>query len=206
MDRTISVGGTGRVVIAPDVVDVRIGVVMTRMTVGEARTAAAEIAARVLAAVEGSGVAPADIQTETLSVQPEYDYEPAGPRLKGQQVTFRYAITVRDLDRLGRVIDDALAAGATNLDSVVFRHHDPHAIEREARIAAMADARSRAELLAAEAGVALGEVVSIAEGSAAAPPHPFARAKLALAEAAPSPVEAGSLEIEAAVSVVYRIA
>lgn len=205
MDRTISVTGHGRISAVPDVADVRVGVVVTRPTVGEARRTAAELAGRVLAAVRTIGVEAADIQTETLAVQPEYDYVESGPRLKGQQVSHRYAITVRDLAALAAVIDDALAAGATNLDGVSFRHHDAAAAERAARIAAMADARARAELLATEAGVAVGEVVSIAEVDGVAPPRPMPMAKLAMAEAS-TPVEAGAIEVEAAVAVVYRIA
>jgi uncharacterized protein len=180
--------------------------VVTRPTVADARQVAAGIAARVLTAVRAAGVDPADIQTESLAVQPEYEYEPSGPRLKGQQFAHRYAVTVRDLSRLGAVIDDALAAGASTLDGVVFRHRDPVEIERQARIAAMADARSRAELLATEGGVAIGALISIAEGDAGAPPRPLHRAKLAMAEAAPTPVEAGTVEVEAAVTVVFAIA
>ena len=206
MDRTISVTGHGRVVTAPDVADVRVGVVVTRPTVREARGVAAELATRVLAAARAAGIEAADIQTESLAVQPEYEYDQSGQRLKGQQVAHRYAHTVRNLESLGTVIDDALAAGATNLDSVTFRYHDPLAVERQARIAAVADARERAELLAAEAGVALGKVVSVAEVEGGSPPRPLARMKLAMAEDASTPVEAGSIEIEAGVAVVFEIA
>lgn len=206
MDRTITVTGRGRVSVAPDTAEVRLGVVATRPTVADARQAAAGISTRVLAALRAADVDPADIQTESLAVQPEYEYEPSGPRLKGQQVAHRYAITVRDLSALGAVIDDALAAGASTLDGVAFRHREPMELERQARIAAMADARSRAELLATEGGVALGAVLSIAEGDGGAPPRPLPMAKLAMAEAAPTPVEAGSVEVEAAVTVVFAIA
>jgi uncharacterized protein YggE len=206
MDRTISVTGHGRVVTAPDVADVRLGVVVTRPTVREARGVAADVAARVLAAVRAAGIESADIQTEALAVQPEYEYDQSGQRLKGQQVAHRYALTVRNLESLGTVIDDALAAGATNLEGVNFRYHAPLAAERQARIAAMADARERAELLAAEGGVALGKVISIAELEGGLPPRPLARMKLAMAEDASTPVEAGSVEIEAAVAVVFEIA
>jgi uncharacterized protein YggE len=205
MKRTISVHGSGRVIATPDVADVRVGVTVTRPTVAEARRDAAEVAARVLAAVTAQGVARADVRTETLTVQPDYEYLDRGPRLRGQQVSNRFAVTVRNLEVLAGVIDDALAAGATTLDGVGFRHHDPPALEREARSIAVRDARERAELLATEAGVKLGSVVSIAETGAAPPPRPMAMYRMAAAEAAPTPVEGGSLEIVAGVEVTFSI-
>jgi uncharacterized protein YggE len=208
MKRTITVTGSGRVVVVPDVADVRLGVSVTRPSVGEARQAAAETAARVLEVVTAAGVARADVRTATLQVQPEYEYTDRAPRLKGQQVIHQYVVTVRSLDTLGRVIDEALAAGATTLDGVAFRTADPASAEAAARAAAVADARSKAEALAAEAGVAVGDVVSIAEATSGGVPRPLllkARA-MAMAEAAPTPVEAGSDEVVVSIVATYAIA
>ena len=74
MDRTVTVTGTGRVVISPDIADVRLGVTVTRPTVAGARQDAAEVAARILEAVERVGIERRDVQTSTLSVHPEYEY------------------------------------------------------------------------------------------------------------------------------------
>jgi uncharacterized protein YggE len=208
MKRTITVTGTGRVVVVPDVADVRLGVTVTRPTVAEARAAAAETAARILDAVTAAGVARADVRTASLQVQPEYEYTDRQPRLRGQQVLHQYLVTVRALDGLGRVIDDALAAGATTLDGVSFRTADPATAEAAARAAAVGDARAKAEALAAEAGVAVGAVVSIAEATLGGGPRPMvmkARA-MAMAEAAPTPVEAGTDEIAVSVVVTFEIA
>jgi uncharacterized protein YggE len=113
---------------------------------------------------------------------------------------------VRTLDSLGRVIDDALAAGATTLDGVTFRTADPASAEAAARVAAVRDARAKAEALATEAGVALGDVVSVAEVAPGGGPRPLmAKARMALAEAAPTPVEAGSEEITVSVLVAFAI-
>ncbi len=208
MKRSITVSGLGRVAVVPDVADVRLGVSVTRPSVAEARTAAAETASRILDAVTAAGVARSDVRTASLQVQPEYEYLERTQRLKGQNVSHQYLVTVRALDVLGRVIDDGLAAGATTLDSVSFRSGDPAAAESAARVAAVRDARAKAEALAAEAGVAIGDVISIAEAVGGPVPRPMAgRVKMmAVAEAAPTPVEAGTDEVSVAIVATFAIA
>ena len=208
MKRTISVVGTGRAVTVPDIADVRLGVAVTRPTVAEARSAAAEIATRIRDAMTALGVERSDIRTSSLVVQPEYDYRDGDQQLRGQAVTHQYVVVVRDLERLGPIVDGGLAAGATTLDGVGFRTADPASAQAAARVAAFGDARARAEGLAKEAGVALGPVVAIAEAEPAGIPRPLGLGKAALmrAEAAPTPVEAGEGEIVVNLAVVFAIA
>ena len=207
MKRTISVAGTGRAATVPDIADVRLGVAVTRPTVAEARSAAAEIATRIRDALTALGVERSDIRTASLVVQPEYDYKDGVQQLRGQSVTHQYVVVVRDLERLGPIVDGSLAAGASTLDGVGFRTADPAPAQAAARVAAFADARARAEALAKEAGVALGPVVAIAEAEPAGIPRPFGLGKTALmrAEAAPTPVEAGEDEVVVHLSVVFGI-
>jgi uncharacterized protein YggE len=205
MKRSITVSGLGRVAVAPDVADVRLGVSVTRPTVGEARGAAAEVATRILDAVTATGVARADIRTSSLQVQPDYEYSERTQRLRGQNVSPQYLVTVRSRDTLGRVIDDALAAGATTLDGVAFRSGDPSKAEAAARIAAVRDAREKAEALAGEAGVALGDVLAIARRPARCLARWEAAADAGCDEAAPTPVEAGTDEVAIAIVVTFAI-
>jgi len=206
MDRTITVTGVGRVMVTPDIADVRIGIAQTRPTVAEARAAAAQRAEHVVAAVLSAGVDRADVRTASLVVQPDIEYTDRTPRVRGHQVNHQYLVTVRDLARLGAVIDGALAAGATGLDGVSFRNADAAGADDRARVEAIRDARRRAELLAGEAGVRVGEVVAIAESTPGSIPRPMAAgARLALAEAAPTPVEAGTSEVVAAATVTFAI-
>jgi uncharacterized protein YggE len=204
---TIVVSGTGRVAVQPDVADLRLGVAISRPTVDAARAAAAEAMTAILAAVEAAGVARRDVRTMMLSVQPRYDYKDAeAPRLVGYDLANVVEVTVRALAGLGGVVDGALAAGATSLDGLAFRLADPADAERQARTAAVAEARARAEVLAAAAGVEIGGVTDIVE-SGAPPTWPQPRmAKLAMAADAGTPVEAGSTEIAVTVTVSFRIA
>lgn len=207
MTRTIAVSGTGRANTVPDVADVRLGVVVTRPTVAEARSAAAETSNRILQALAAIGVDRTEVRTASLIVQPEYDYKDGVQQLRGQSVTHQYLVTVRDLDRLGRVVDDGLLAGATSLDGVAFRTADPAPAHAAARVAAYRDARSRARALAAEAGVRLGRVLQIAEVETPGGPRPFRAGKLGMiaAEAVPTPIEAGEGEVAISVKVLFGI-
>jgi len=170
-EHTISVGGTGRVVLSPDIADLRLGVNVTATTVKAARAAAAKSMTAVIASLRDLGIAERDIQTTILSLQPVYDHSKSSnpPRLVGYTFTNAVAVTVRDLALLGDAIDDALAAGANSLDSVTFRVDDQAAAEKQAREAAMAEAKAKAQALAAAAGVSITGVASISETVAPIP-------------------------------------
>jgi len=160
----------------------------------------------ILAAVADAGVERRDVRTALLSVQPRYEYrENQPPTLAGYDLANVVEVTVRDLARLGDVVDGTLRAGATSLDQLSFRVADPEPAEREARLRAMAVARARADVLADAAGLRIVGVSDIVEGGA--PPVPMPRVKterMMLAADAATPVEAGSMEISVSVTVSYR--
>ena len=203
---TIVVSGTGRVAVRPDVADLRLGVTVAKPTVEAARGEAAATMDAILRAVDGAGVARADVRTAMLSVQPRYDYRDGrAPVLTGYEIANVVEVSVRDLSALGDVIDATLTAGATSMDALSFRLADPRPAEREARRQAMAEARSRADVLAEAAGVTVQGVSDIVEGQQVRPPGPVAKAeRMALAADAGTPVEAGTLEVAVTVSVTYR--
>jgi uncharacterized protein YggE len=203
---TIVVGGTGRIAVVPDVAELRLGISIARPTVAAARAAAAESMAAVLAAVTHAGVARADVRTTLLSVQPRYDYRDGkAPTLTGYDLSNVVEVTVRDLAILAAVVDGALTAGATSLDGLTFRVDDPREPERAARIAAVAEARARAEILAAAAGVTITGVAGIVEGGPPpGSPQPKAARMMVVAEAA-TPVESGTTDIAVTVTVTFRI-
>ncbi len=211
-EHTISVTGTGRVVVSPDIADLRVGVSVNKPTVKAARESAAEIMTRVVAALRKLGIADADIQTTILSLQPIYDYSTNSnpPRLTGYQLSNSVSVTIRNLDKVGDAIDNTLAAGATSFDGVTFRVDDPAKAEAQAREAAMAQAKAKAETLAKGAGVSLQGVASISETSSPVPYPIFYGARDAAGMAAPdksvpTPVEAGTNEVTVSVAVTYVI-
>lgn len=207
-EHTISVTGVGRVTIAPDVADLRLGVQLSRPTVKAARADAAVAMTKVIAALRSAGIAEKDIQTAALSLQPMYDYGTGGTqgRLTGFMITNAVSATVRDLDRVSDAVDGAMAAGATTVDGVTFRVEDQAAAEAQARTQAMAQAKAKAAQLASAAGVSIVGVASIAEGSASVPvPMPYAAGAKAAALDASTPIQVGTNEIEVSVSVSYLI-
>ena len=206
-DHTISVTGTGRIVLTPDTADVRLGVAMTGRTVKAVRASAATAMTAVIASLRQAGIADRDIQTTTLSLQPTYDYSGSSypPRVTGYSLTNAVAVTVRNLDSLGDAIDGALAAGATSLDGVTFRVADQAGAEAKARQAAMDEASGKAKALADAAHVSIAGVASISETVA---PIPYPVQYFAAAGApkdASTPVMSGTTEVSVTVAVVYLI-
>jgi uncharacterized protein YggE len=205
-EHTITVTGTGRVILAPDVADLQLGVSVTRPTAAEARAVAADAMTKVVAAIKKAGIADKDIQTSTLSLQPVYDYSQNGNgKLTGFQLTNAVSVTLHDITKVGDLVDDGVAAGATSVDGVNFRVDDPTSAESQARTAAVADARAKANALATAAGTSISGVSAITETSSPVPtPIPYAAAAPAK-DAMSTPVQPGTTEIDVMVTVVYRI-
>ncbi len=209
-EHTISVTATGRVIVSPDIADLRLGVSVTKPTVKAARAQAAESMTKVIAALKALGIADADLQTSMLSLQPNYDYSTNSnpPKLTGYTLSNSVAVTIRDLDKVGDAIDDSLAAGATTLDGVTFRVDDPAKAAQQARQQAMTQAKAQADTLASAAGVSIVGVASISETSGPMPYPVFYgadRAGAAVAQDVATPVQAGTNEVTVSVSVAYLI-
>ncbi|HET7029816.1 MAG TPA: SIMPL domain-containing protein [Candidatus Limnocylindrales bacterium] len=203
----IAVPGRGAVRVQPDIADVRLGAVIVRPTAADARSAAASTMDAILAALRAGGVAPRDLRTTLLSLDAVRDYSDGSQRITGYQLSNTVEATIRSIASTGLLVDAALAAGATSLDGLTFRLDDPTDALAEARRLAVRDARARAETLAAEAGVALGRVVSITEGGALppGPPRPIALFRAKAASDASTPVESGTSEIAVEVTVEFAI-
>jgi uncharacterized protein YggE len=146
----VSVTGRGEAQAAPDVAFFDVGVELDAPTVGAARTGAAKSAERIIASLKKNGVAAKDIQTSSLSIQPRYDHAAGRDRITGYSVTTSVTVKARNLDLIGSLIDDAIAAGgnATRVNGIRFGFDDPARLRDDARQRAVADARRRAEELA----------------------------------------------------------
>jgi uncharacterized protein len=173
----------------------------------EARAAMAETQSSILSSVRRLGVAPADVQTDQLALHPEYDFDKDGGRtLRGYVATNVVRVTVRRIDDAGKVVDGAVAAAKNDarVDGVSFELSDSAALRAEARKLAVADARKRAEQLAADLGVELGEPIAIEEIAASAPGPVLYRAEM-MKQSADTPVEPGSVEGRVTVRVRWSI-
>jgi uncharacterized protein YggE len=206
----ISVLGSGSAFGAPDVAVLQLGVSVLKPSVAEAREQAASTMQDVLDSMKDNGIEEDDIQTARFSVQAEYDYKRGEQELRGFRVTNIVTAKLRDIDKTGDVLDDAIKAGGdlVEVQSVEFTIDDPDGLAEEARREAVEDARQKAEALAELADVKLGKPLSISE-SGEPRPIPF-RAVAEEMEAAPgaappTPIEVGELEVSIDVQVVYAI-
>lgn len=165
----ITVSGEGEVRAAPDIMTLSIGIEVEEATVAAAREGAADAANRLLDSLKSNGVAAKDIQTTSVSIYPRYFYsQNEQPRITGYVASNQLSVKVRELDRAGEVIDEAVeAAGdAARLQGISFGIDDPAPLLKEAREKAITDAKSRAEAYARAAGVKVGAVLSISETTA----------------------------------------
>ena len=208
VEHTVTVSGSGKVSVAPDVADVVLGVSVTKPTVAEAQSTAATAMASVVAALKKDGVDTKDIVTVNLSLSPVYDYNSNGsaPKLVGQQYTNTVRVTVRDLKNVAPVVDDTVGAGATTIQGISFRLDDPKALQAKARQLAMDDARAKANALTAAAGVSVKGVASIAETSTTPIVYNGATMDAQAAKAQVStPILTGTTDVIITVSVTYLI-
>jgi uncharacterized protein len=196
----IVVSGVGSVGVAPDYARIRSGVTTRAKTVKEASDANAKLMGTITASLLGSGIAQTDIQTSRFSIQPVYVPAQPGvePRVSGYSVSNQVEVIIRQISNVGAVLDRLVGAGATDIGN-----SDPSKALDQAREAAVADARHKAELYARASGVSLGRVLSITEDVGYGSPMPLARASAR--EAAAIPIASGEDTLEARITVGYDI-
>jgi uncharacterized protein len=169
----------------------------TEKTAGEAMAANAKAANALVSLIKSEGVAPADIQTSEVSISPAFSQPAPGqktaPTITGYGVSNNVAVTLRDIPRLGSLLDKAVTAGANSIYGVGFGHNDPSALLDSARMVAVADARRKADIYATGAGARIGRLMTLTEEPSRTPPivRYFPRAFAADAAAPPTPIEAG---------------
>lgn len=208
--RGISVAGTGRVTVVPDIGEIQMAAQVTRPSVQAARDDASKVSDAIRGALRQNGVEEKDIATSGFNIQPQYDYRPNGgaPTINGYMVNNQVTVKVRKVDTLSKVLDAAVTAGGNDVrvNSVQFTVDDPEQHADQAREAAVANARAHAESLAKAAGVTLGKARSVVESNGSMP-RPVAQAAPALGKGGDvsTPVSPGETEVVVNVSVVYEI-
>ena len=204
-DHTISVAGSGKVTVVPDMATINLGVLVQRDKAKAAREAGAKAMTDVIAALKAQGIDDKDIQTAWVSLNPVYDYRSTTQRITGYQVQNTVTVTVRDLTRISDVLDDSVIAGATTVNGVSFDVADRTAAEAQARAAAMTDAKAKADTLAGAAGVSITGVASISESVSTPVWYGAEMAAGAASDQKSTPVMPGSTDVTITVSVSYLI-
>lgn len=205
-ERLISVTGQGEIFAKPDRGHISVGVAAEGKTAAEALGANSEDMRKVIEALKAEGIEPRDIQTSNLSIDPIYTTPKEGERaeLAGYRASNNVSVTIRNLTKMGDILDSAVSLGANEVGGVSFSVSDADKRLDEARRAAIEDAMRKATLLAEAAGAKLGPVQSISESSYAPQPRPYMARAVAMEAAAP-PVETGEQALSVNVSVTWKL-
>lgn len=200
-DRTVTVTGTATIRSEPDEAVVTLGVRTQAATAEAAMRENAEKMTAVIRALTGQGLADDDIATAWVNLYPNYSSD--GLAIIGYWAENQVNATVRDMGRVGRVIDRAVAAGANLAGGITFGLSDENRGVDEALEAAVADARHKAEILASAGAAGLGQVLQIGEVFTPAPPPIYY--ERAAADEAVTPISPPTLETQVTVTVTWEL-
>jgi len=200
--------------VAPDMAVVALTVLREAETARAALDANNEAMAAVLAAMKEEGIAERDLQTGGFSIQPRWVYPQnqngttEQPRITGYSVNNTLTVRIRDLDRLGAILDSSVSLGVNQGGDVIFTNDDQDTVRETARLNAIAKAKAKAEAMVEALGVSLGRITQVSENAYSAPPMPMMRAEMAGASAKADsavPVASGENEYRVTVSVSWEI-
>ena len=165
----------------PDVATISTGVVTQAADANAAMRANAVQMDKVMAAIKAAGIGERDVQTSGINLNPQYKYvENAPPSIVGYQASNTVNVKVRDLSKLGKVLDAFVEQGANQVNGPSFEVDKPDEAYDEARVAALKKAQARAQTYADALGLKVRRIVSISEGGASFPrPMPMMRAMAA---------------------------
>lgn len=207
MTRTITVTATGTSEAEPDAARIVSGVSSQADTARAAMDANAQTMDKLIAGLKAAGIEARDLQTSNLSVSPRYDNSPrreGPPVVIGYEVSNDVSVLIRDLTKLGNILDEAITLGANQMRGLSFEVTKAETLRDAARNDAIANARRRAELYARAAGANVGKVLDIAEGGGfSTPPRAAYARSAAIMESVP--VEAGSQTLSATVTVTWEL-
>ena len=205
--RTLTVNGTGRAYLTPDIAYISVGVHTEGPDAAQAVTSNNVNSLKVADALEDFGIEPEDIRTTNFSIYPQQQYDQDG-KLTGviYVVDNTVFVTLRDLDQIGDMFNAVVEAGANNINSVQFDVEDKSEALSEARDDAVEDAQSQADELAKAAGVGLGPVQNISTFSSGIP-YPIIGGKGggAMAAEASVPISPGQMIVTVEVHMIYEI-
>jgi uncharacterized protein YggE len=204
----LSVSASADVKHAPDVAGVSAGVVTQAADANAAMRANAEQMQKVMAAIRAAGIADKDIQTSGISLNPQYRYaENQPPAITGYQASNNVNLKVRDLAKLGKVLDALVASGANQVNGPSFEIDQPDSVQDEARRNALAKAQARADMYAKTLGLQVRRIVSISDGGGFSPPvpMPMVRMQAMSAKAADTEIAPGENTVSASVDVVFEL-
>jgi uncharacterized protein YggE len=204
--RTLNVTGSGKAFLTPDIAYVNVGVHTEDKSASQAVAKNSQDSQAVADALKEFGIDPKDIQTTNFSIYPQQQYDSNGKPTG--EITYTVDntvyVTVRDLDKVGELLDAVVKAGANSINSIQFDVADKTTALSAARKAAVEDAQAVAEELAAASGVTLGDVQTISIYSNETP-QPVSSGGVVKLEAPSVPISPGQMILTVQVNIIYEI-
>lgn len=205
----VSVSGIGKVAAAPDIAELSFGVQTGRQKTAQlAMEKLRTDMDAIIAAVKAAGIEEKDIRTESLWLNPAYDWVDGAQVARGFEANQSLRVKVRNLELIGKVLSDATAAGANQAGGVSFTIDDPEMLKAQAREEAIADAKAKAQVLADQLGKSIDKLQAYAESDYGIPMPPMMYERAVSMDAGyggggPVPVPAGEQEINVNVVLTY---
>ncbi len=202
----LDVVATGEVTRVPDVARINAGVVTQAPTASAAIEQNGRQMASVRAALRRAGIADRDIQTSTISLQPDYRYtEGRTPELTGYRASNEVSVRFRDIANAGPILDALVAQGANQINGPNLTIDKPEQAMDEARAAALRTAQARAEMYARALGKRVRRVLSVSEAGLAFPPSPRPMAMEARAADASTKIDPGEQSVAVNLTVSFEL-
>ncbi|TSC95446.1 MAG: hypothetical protein Athens101410_505 [Parcubacteria group bacterium Athens1014_10] len=204
----LTVSAEGKVRMVPDLAIIQAGVETIKPTASESQKENAQKMNAVINVIKNKGVEKEDIQTTNYNLQALYDWTEKGRVFKGYQTTQNVTVRIKELDKIGEILEAVNTAGANQIGGIQFTFDDPENFKKQASQQAITRAKERADVLAQSAGIKLGKLISLSEYSYEAIPSAYyALDKEGMgggAETTPN-IEAGESEITAQVTLIFEI-
>ena len=201
----ITISGTGKVTYVPNLAHVHVSVSSDAKTAAEAWKKNSELVRKMFAALKDFEIDEKDFKTTGLSINPVYDHpKDKAPVLVGYTVTYNLQVTMRQLSRLGGLLDRLVESGANRGMGISFSHDKLDELIDQARMNAVKEARRRAEMYVKAAGGTLGALISVNEGQAYHPPMYRLEHTVAMAHS-DLPIAGGTQDLNTTVTVTYTI-
>lgn len=170
---TITIAGEGIVAARPDLATVSVGIVTQARNAQDALAQNSKLTAELIAATRQAGIAQRDLETQRISLHPQYAQPPQGsreaPRISGYEARNTLQVRVRDLDKLGALLDRLVTSGANQIGGIALSVAEPRPLLDQARAAAVKDALRKAELFADAAGLSVVRLLALEEAGAEVP-------------------------------------
>ncbi len=213
---TMTFSGTGTIYVKPDLVLTTFSVITDATTVADTLSQNTQKMNAVINFVKGQGVDEKDLKTTNFSIYPRYEwYEawqcyppcPGGKRvLAGYEVTQSLQVKIRDMTKIGQILEGAAAAGANEIGDLQFTLDKEEDLKTEARAEAINTAKEKAKELTGQLGVKLGRIVNFSENGIFPVPFYYEAGKATGMGGGETPqIETGENKIEVTVSITYEI-